>query len=239
MERVIHSFPIQEDSEIRLVMVVERDGPRIEWRRYALKSGSIVAQERFPIRLSWIPSLMEGLLQAEDSLRELEVGAAVGAAEGPGPNFDGTALVILPENLGQANEAALLASQTAEDEELADPSLRISGRFPRFLIRAPLIVAVQSKEMAGPRILTGDAVDISWGGLQALLPSRLSPGTVLEILVGLGGKRALKLPARVVWGRTPEGMARAKPHGLEFLPADPRLRQLVEQFVLQLAQGGR
>jgi len=236
MEQVIHTFPIQDDSEIRLVMVVDRGGPRIEWRRYTLQGGIIVAQERFPIRLSWIPSLMEGLTRAEDSLRDLEVGAAVGTPEGLAPSFDGTALVILPEKLGQANEATLL---TTLQEELADPSLRISGRFPRFLVRAPLIVAVQGREMAGPRILTGDAVDISWGGLQALLPSRLAPGTVLEILVGLGGKRALKLPARVVWGRTPEGMTQAKPHGLEFLPADPRLRQLVEQYILQLAQGGR
>ncbi len=237
MEQVIHSFPIHDDSEIRLVMVVDRSGPRIEWRRYRHQGNGFVAEERFPIRLSWIPLLMEGLLRAEESLREIEMGAEVAVPEAAAANFDGTALVILPENLGKAEQAMVMAS--AEQEDLSDPSMRTSGRFPRFLIRAPLIVAVQGKEMAGPRILTGDAVDISWGGLQALLPSRLSPGTVLEILVGLGGKRALKLPARVVWGRIPEGMTQAKPHGLEFLPADPRLRQLVEQFILQLAQGPR
>jgi hypothetical protein len=218
-------------------MVAERGGPRIEWRRYRQQGGANVVQERFPIRLSWIPFLVEGLIRAEDSLRELEMGAGVMVFEEAQPSFDGTALVILPEKLAQSGEATVVSP--SESEDAADPSLRTSGRFPRFLIRAPLIVAVQGKELAGPRILTGDAIDISWGGLQALLPSRLTPGTVLEILMGLGGKRALKLPARVVWGRLSESREQAKPHGLEFLPADPRLRQLVEQFILQLAQGPR
>ena len=237
MERVIHSFPIHDDSEIRLVMVAERGGPRIEWRRYRQQGGVNVVLERFPIRLSWIPFLVEGLIRAEDSLRELEMGAGVMALEEGPPSFDGTALVILPEKLAHSGEATMVSP--SQSEELADPSFRTSGRFPRFLIRAPLIVAVQGKELAGPRILTGDAIDISWGGLQALLPSRLTPGTVLEILMGLGAKRALKLPARVVWGRLSESREHAKPHGLEFLPADPRLRQLVEQFILQLSQGPR
>jgi len=235
MERVIHRFPVHDDSEIHLVMVVERTGPHIEWRRCRMQgNGAMVVHERFPIRLAWIPGLVEGLIRAEDSLRELELGPTGEAVAAPASTADGTALIILPEQVPPPFTTDALSTS---EPDPSDPSMRISGRFPRFGIRAPLIVAVQGKDLAGPRILTGDAVDISWGGLQALLPSKLPPGTVLEILVGLGGKKALKLPARVVWGRTPPGLGQAKPHGLEFLPADPRLRQLIEQYIVQLAEG--
>lgn len=238
MERVIHHFPVQDDSEISLVMVVDGGGPRIEWRRYRRQAkGSVGPEERFAIRLAWIPALIEGLLQAEETFREIqiEIETGEGAPGAPAPPIGDTGLIVMPESPARQGEALLLAGVAAPDRQ--DPSTRVSGRFPRFIIRAPLIVAVQSKDLTGPRILTGDAVDISWGGLQAHLPAKLQPGTTLEILLGLGGKKALKLPARVVWGRTTEGLGQSKPHGLEFLPADPRLRQLVEQYLALLAQG--
>ena len=232
MERVIHRFPVQDDAEIHLVMLLEPTGPRIEWRRCRIQgNGAMVVHERFPIRLAWIPGLVEGLIHAEDNLRDIELGVTGEMAKVPGPGTDGAALIILPDQRPPPITKDILS---APEPEL-DPSMRISGRFPRFGIRAPLIVAVQGKDLAGPKILTGDAVDISWGGLQALLPSKLPSGTVLEILVGLGGKKALKLPARVVWGRTVPGLGQGKPHGLEFLPADFRLRQLIEQYIVQLA----
>ena len=238
MERVIHHFPVQDDSEISLVMVVDGGGPRIEWRRYRRQAkGNVMPEERFPIRLAWIPSLIEGLLRAEESFREIQIEIEAGGvpAEAAAPAVEATGLIVMPEKPATQEEAAILAGAALPDNP--DPSTRVSGRFPRFIIRAPLIVAVQSRDLTGPRILTGDAVDISWGGLQAHLPSKLQPGTVLEILLGLGGKKALKLPARVVWGRITEGLGQSKPHGLEFLPADPRLRQLVEQYLTLLAQG--
>ncbi len=237
MERVIHQFPVQDDSEISLVMVVDGGAPRIEWRRYRRHAkGTAVPEERFPIRLAWIPALIEGLLRAEESVREIQIEIeAVGvAAQAPAPAVEAAGLIVMPEKPSKEEEMLIVAGL---GPELPDPSARISGRFPRFIIRAPLIVAVQSKDLTGPRILTGDAVDISWGGIQAHLPSKLQPGTVLEILLGLGGKKALKLPARVVWGRATEGLGQSKPHGLEFLPADPRLRQLVERYLTLLSQG--
>ncbi len=241
MERVIHQFPVQDDSEISLVMVADGGGPpRIEWRRCRRQAkGNVVTEERFPIRLAWIPALIEGLLRAEESLREMQIEIEPGETvpEAFTPTIEGSGVVLIPEQPGPSQEAVILAGVSPEQQQQMDPSVRVSGRFPRFIIRAPLIVAVQSKDLTGPRILTGDAVDISWGGLQAHLPSKLKPGTVLEILLGLGGKKALKLPARVVWGRAVEGLGQSKPHGLEFLPADPRLRQLVERYLTLLAQG--
>lgn len=226
MQRVIHRFPAHDDSEIQLTISLEAAGPRIEWRRCRQSGrGTLEVLERFPIRLAWIPELMEGLARAEEGLREMEAGLPPGAALAAPGGADGGTVIVLPGG-----------RPPAAQPEPADPSLRVSGRYPRFGIRAPLIVAVQSKDLTGPRILTGDAVNISWGGLQALLPSKLPAGTVLEILVGLGGKRALKLPARVVWGQIPPGLAQHKPHGLEFLPADPRLRQMVEQYITQVAR---
>jgi hypothetical protein len=237
MERVIHQFSVPDGSEIRLVVDDGGDAPRMELRRYRTEGGALVIHERFPFRLSWIPNLVEGLVQAEETLQAGTQPAGDQQGGGTGrlaPFFDGAALSISPQQLKELEAAG---AEIVDEPALSDPSIRVSGRFPRFSIRAPLIVAVQSKELAGPRILTGDAVDISWGGLQAQLPTKLTPGTVLEILLGLGGKKALKLPARVVWGRNPEGIGQSRPHGIEFLPADPRLRQLVEQYIFGLAQG--
>lgn len=240
MERVIHHFPVQDDSEISLVMVVDGGGPRIEWRRYRRQpNGNVVAEDRFPIRLAWIPGLVEGLIRAEDSFRDIQIELEAGGAQVPTHGADtveleGRSVLVVPEPSAKPQEVVLLTSAAPLPP---DPSIRVSGRYPRFIIRSPLIVAVQSKDLTGPRILTGDAVDISWGGIQAHLPSKLQPGTVLEILLGLGGKKALKLPARVVWGRVMEGLGQAKPHGLEFLPADVRLRQLVERYLTLLSEG--
>ncbi len=240
MERVIHRFAVQDDCEISLVMILDGGGPRIEWRRTRRQpGGKEVAEDRFPIRLSWIPGLMEGLSRAEERLRDMQFeteAAADRAHKGAADTMEveGSGVLLVPDPAARPHEAVLLAGRPPEKP---DPSIRVSGRFPRFIIRSPLIVAVQSRDLTGPRILTGDAVDISWGGLQAHLPSKLQPGTVLEILLGLGGKKALKLPARVVWGRAVEGLGQSKPHGLEFLPADPRLRQLVEQYLALLSEG--
>lgn len=239
MERVIHQFPAHDDSEVSLVMVVDGGGPRIEWRRCRREAqGAMVAEDRFPIRLAWIPSLIEGLLRAEETLRDLEIEIEAGgggtASQAPEATSEGARIIIVPELEGTPEDLEFLAGGPPQQP---DPSVRVSGRYPRFIIRAPLIVAVQSRDLMGPRILTGDAVDISWGGLQAHLPAKLRPGTVLEILLGLGGKKALKLPARVVWGRAVEGLGQSKPHGLQFLPADPRLRELVERYLTLLAQG--
>ena len=242
MERVIHRFSVQDDSEISLVMVVDGGGPRIEWRRSRRQAtGNVVAEERFPIRLAWIPDLVEGLIRVEESFRdvqiELEPGGAQSQARAAGTvEIEGSTVIVIPDAEADPQEGVLLSS-AGPPPARPDPSIRVSGRFPRFIIRSPLIVAVQSKDLTGPRILTGDAVDISWGGIQAHLPAKLQPGTVLEILLGLGGKKALKLPARVVWGRATEGLGQSKPHGLEFLPADPRLRQLVERYLTLLAEG--
>jgi hypothetical protein len=242
MERVIYHFPAQDDSEISLVMVADGGRPRIEWRRYRRQAtGNVVAEDRFPIRLAWIPDLIEGLLRAEDSFRDMLIevegwGAQARTHAADTVDLQGTTLVVVPEPGASPQEGALLAPAEPPPSR-SDPSSRISGRFPRYIIRSPLIVAVQSKDLTSPRILTGDAVDISWGGIQAHLPSKLQPGTVLEVLLGLGGKKALKLPARVVWGRSVVGLGQAKPHGLEFLPADPRLRQLVERYLTHLAEG--
>jgi len=242
MERVIHHFPAQDDSEIVLVMVADGGRPRIEWRRYRRQpSGNVVAEERFPIRLAWIPDLIEGLLRAEDSFREMLIevegwGAQARMHASDTVDLQGTTLVVVPES-SAAPQAGLVLEAAAPAPTRTEPSSRVSGRFPRYIIRSPLIVAVQSRDLTSPRILTGDAVDISWGGIQAHLPSKLQPGTVLEVLLGLGGKKALKLPARVVWGRSVEGLGQPKPHGLEFLPADPRLRQLVEGYLTHLAEG--
>ncbi len=243
MERVIHHFPVQDDCEISLVMTLDGSGPRIEWRRYRRQAnGKAVAEDHFPIRLTWIPDLVEGLIRAEESLRDMQIELEAGGGQGqarPGDTveIEGTTVMVVPEPAAKSQEGVLLTSDAQPPAQAPDPSIRVSGRFPRFIIRSPLIVAVQSKDLTGPRILTGDAVDISWGGIQAHLPSKLQPGTVLEILLGLGGKKALKLPARVVWGRAVEGLGQAKPHGLEFLPADPRLRQLVERFLSLLSEG--
>ncbi|HEY7677440.1 MAG TPA: PilZ domain-containing protein [Candidatus Methylomirabilis sp.] len=242
MERVIHHFPAQDDSEISLVMVVDGGRPRIEWRRYRRQAtGNVVAEDRFPIRLAWIPDLIEGLLRAEASFRDMMIEvegwnaqAQVHAAETV--DLQGTTVVVVPDPAARPPEGVALAGAVSPATG-TDPSSRATGRFPRYVIRSPLIVAVQSKDLTSPRILTGDAVDISWGGIQAHLPSKLQPGTVLEVLLGLGGKKALKLPARVVWGRSVVGLGQPKPHGLEFLPADPRLRQLVEQYLTHLAEG--
>ena len=238
MERVIHQFSVGEDIEVSLVVVVDGAGPRIEWRRYGRQAtGGAVAEDRFPIRLAWIPFLIEGLTLVEETFHQIQSEIEVGAAEAGAPPAirEERPLIVIPGQPEQLPQEVVLTGPAPQP----DPSARVQGRYPRFVIRAPLIVAVQSKDLTGPRIITGDAVDISWGGIQAHLPSLLKPGTVLEVLLGLGGKKTLRLPARVVWGRPGEGLGHGKPHGLEFLPADPRLRQLVEQYLTLLAQGTR
>lgn len=239
MERVIHHFPVQDDSQVSLVIVEQGDGPRIEWRRQRVQAdGTAILEECFTIRLAWIPALMEALQRAEESFREIQREFEV-ELSGPSDNaaeVNGRVLTTLPE--GGPSSPPEEAEAFAEFDQ-PFPAIRSSGRFPRFVIRAPIIVAAQNKDIAGPRVLTGDAVDISWGGLQAHLPARLQPGTEVEILLGLGGQKALKLPARVVWARPGFGPDQPKAHALEFLPTDQRLRQLFERYLILLSQGTR
>jgi len=239
MERVIYYFPVQDDSEVSLVMVEEANGPRIEWRRHRLQAdGTAIPEECFAIRLAWIPALIEGLQRAEENFREIQREFEVelsGPADSPAEADGGAATAYA----GQAERASAEEPAAPGEPEKPLPAIRTAGRFPRFVIRAPVIVAVQGKDPAGPRILTGDAVDISWGGMQVHLPAKLEPGTQLEVLLGLGSKKALRLPARVVWARTSQHLNQSKPHGLAFLPADPRLRQLLERYLILLSQGTR